>query len=140
MGAAEKEVGAGATWGSDQEGVGKRGWEEAGWSTLGAVIISDQQWVSTEQGELGHHNFTFPTNETEARLWSCDMLAAYKAGSLRTLDSRSAEACQTQEFLSLEVWSVLSAGISPKRKPQSSAVSVDRGCFLQPPKEYQVRP
>ena len=38
MGSAEKEVGAGATWGSDQEGVGRRGWVEAGWSTLWVVI------------------------------------------------------------------------------------------------------
>lgn len=38
MGAAEKEVGAGATQGSDEEGVGGGGWDEAGWSASGAVI------------------------------------------------------------------------------------------------------
>lgn len=65
-------------------------------------------------------------------------VVGYKAGSLKTLASRSAEACQPQEFLSLEVWNVLPAGMFPKRKPQSSAASVDKDCFLQPPKEYQV--
>lgn len=38
VGAAEKEVGAGATQGSDKEGVGGGGWDEAGWSASGAVI------------------------------------------------------------------------------------------------------
>ena len=38
MGAAEKEVGAGTTGGSDQEGVGEGGWDKAGWSASGAVI------------------------------------------------------------------------------------------------------
>ena len=38
VGAAEKEVGAGTTGGSDQEGVGEGGWDKAGWSASGAVI------------------------------------------------------------------------------------------------------